>query len=257
MAESKEEVPTTEEAERLKRVGNEAFVAKKYDEAISHYTKAISIDPENAVLYSNRSACYAAKQRWDIALEDAVLCVSKDPKFIKGYFRLSAAQMELKQYSDAEATLKAVLQLEPDNDLVPKHLAKVQKAKKAAAAAAKKPTRQLDEAQQKEFMELQEQINAFSRDLRGVQAKLSGYERDTKINAVTANEVEKLDPSTPMYLAVGKTFLFTERSEIESKLEKEIENITKNKRDLLDRQEYLERKIKSDQNNLKDLTAGL
>lgn len=64
----------------------------------------------NSTIYS---ACYAAKQRWDIALEDAVLCVSKDPKFIKGYFRLSAAQMELKQYSDAEATLKAVLQLEP------------------------------------------------------------------------------------------------------------------------------------------------
>lgn len=60
-----------------------------------------------------------------------------------------------------------------------------------------------------------------------MQAKLSGLERDTKINAVTANEVEKLDPSTPMYLSVGKTFLFTERSEIESKLEKEIENITK------------------------------
>ena len=59
------------------------------------------------------------------------------------------------------------------------------------------------------------------------QGKLSGLDRDAKVNAITANEVEKLDASVPLYLSVGKTFLYTERAEIESKLEKEIENITK------------------------------
>ena len=36
------------------RLGNEFFSAKKYDEAILHYTTAIKEDPENAVYYSNR-----------------------------------------------------------------------------------------------------------------------------------------------------------------------------------------------------------
>jgi tetratricopeptide (TPR) repeat protein len=36
------------------RLGNEFFSAKKYDEAIIHYTTAIAEDPENAVYYSNR-----------------------------------------------------------------------------------------------------------------------------------------------------------------------------------------------------------
>jgi tetratricopeptide (TPR) repeat protein len=36
------------------RLGNEAFIAKKYDVAMKHYTKAIELDPENAVYYSNR-----------------------------------------------------------------------------------------------------------------------------------------------------------------------------------------------------------
>lgn len=38
----------------LGRLGNEAFVEKKFDEAMTHYNAAINIDPENAVYYSNR-----------------------------------------------------------------------------------------------------------------------------------------------------------------------------------------------------------
>jgi tetratricopeptide (TPR) repeat protein len=36
------------------RLGNEFFSAKKFDQAILHYTDAINADPENAVYYSNR-----------------------------------------------------------------------------------------------------------------------------------------------------------------------------------------------------------
>lgn len=59
------------------------------------------------------SACYGALKQWDKAFEDALLCVSKDPKFIKGYYRLSSAQTELKRYDDSIATLRAALTLEP------------------------------------------------------------------------------------------------------------------------------------------------
>jgi tetratricopeptide (TPR) repeat protein len=36
------------------RLGNDAFQAKKYEEAIQHYSKSIQVDPNNAVYYSNR-----------------------------------------------------------------------------------------------------------------------------------------------------------------------------------------------------------
>ena len=81
-----------ETAEELKRRGNELFATRQYDEAIELYNKAIAIDPENAVLYSNRSACYASKKQWQKALEDAKISISKDPNFIKAYHRLAAAQ---------------------------------------------------------------------------------------------------------------------------------------------------------------------
>ena len=36
------------------RLGNAAFAAKEYDEAIKYYTAAIAIDSKNCVYYSNR-----------------------------------------------------------------------------------------------------------------------------------------------------------------------------------------------------------
>ena len=68
------------------------FATRQYDEAIELYNKAIAIDPDNAVLYSNRSACFASKKQWQRALEDAKTSISKDPNFIKAYHRLAAAQ---------------------------------------------------------------------------------------------------------------------------------------------------------------------
>jgi tetratricopeptide (TPR) repeat protein len=112
-------------------LGNDAFLAKNYEEAIKHYSDSIQTDPDNAVYYSNRrlailnfrflkslnfvyfSACYASLKNWQLSLEDALVCISKDHKFVKGYYRLSSAQTELGSYDDAETTLRAALALEP------------------------------------------------------------------------------------------------------------------------------------------------
>ena len=55
----------------LKDQGNKAFQAKDYDTAIALFTKAIGLDPQNHVLFSNRSAAKAGKKQWAAALEDA------------------------------------------------------------------------------------------------------------------------------------------------------------------------------------------
>jgi len=89
---------------------------------------------------------------WQKALEDALVSISKDPKYIKGYYRLSSAQTELQLFDDAETTLKAALTLEPGSEVIMRQL-KALKTKRAAASAAanqKKPAKKLDEAQIKE-----------------------------------------------------------------------------------------------------------
>ena len=52
---------------------------------------------------------------WQKAFDDALSSISKDPKFIKGYYRLASAQTELGRFDDAETTLRAALTLEPGN----------------------------------------------------------------------------------------------------------------------------------------------
>ncbi len=59
------------------------------------------------------SACYAFQKKWDLVLQDAVLCLSRDPKSVKGYYRLAQAQIELSQLDDAEATIIAALKIDP------------------------------------------------------------------------------------------------------------------------------------------------
>ena len=88
------------------------------------------------------------------------MCVTKDSKFIKGYYRLATAQTELHLFDDASTTLQTALKIEPENDQLLKQV-RVVKSKRAAAASAvskARPAKQLDEAQRKEFDELRDQV---------------------------------------------------------------------------------------------------
>ena len=57
-------------AEEFKSQGNAAFAKKDYYEAIDNFSKAISLDANNHVLYSNRSASYACIQVLQFDVKD-------------------------------------------------------------------------------------------------------------------------------------------------------------------------------------------
>lgn len=105
-------------------------------------------------------------------------------------------------------------------------------------------------------MELQEQTNTYSRDLKNVSLRLSSLQRDSKLNQITQTQINTLDESIPLYRAVGKAFFFTPQDSIQNRLEKELETYKKNEKDLSDRMQYLERRITSNTQNLKDLVAA-
>ena len=67
----------------LKDKGNAALAIGDYEQAIQYYTEAIALDPNNHVLFSNRSAAFAKQGKYQNALEDAEKTVSIKPDWPK------------------------------------------------------------------------------------------------------------------------------------------------------------------------------
>jgi prefoldin subunit 1 len=106
-------------------------------------------------------------------------------------------------------------------------------------------------------MDLQDQINNNKRELQIVQSKLNSLQKDQRVNQVTTNQLKLLEKNTKLYKSIGKSFVLSNEEEINKKLVEEIEYVTKTSKILVDQQEYLERKITSDNENLKDLLYGV
>lgn len=85
----------------LKEKGNVFVKEKRYREAMECYTAALSLDPSNHAILSNRSLTFYRQGRLDEALNDANECIKVAPHFAKGYLRKSAALNGLALYVDA------------------------------------------------------------------------------------------------------------------------------------------------------------
>ncbi|KAF1323395.1 putative molecular chaperone, partial [Globisporangium splendens] len=104
------------QAEAFKAEGNRLLAAKSYADAVEMYSRAIELDPDNAVYFSNRSAAYLAMgDARGKALKDAEKCIELKPEWWKGYSRKGAAEHALQRFDAARATYNEGLKLDPDN----------------------------------------------------------------------------------------------------------------------------------------------
>ena len=93
-----------ETAKDWKEKGNALVKEKKYKEALDCYTKAIEIEPNDKILYSNRSAMHLNLSEFDKALEDAEKAISLKSDYAKAYLRKGKAlegQQRLQEALDA------------------------------------------------------------------------------------------------------------------------------------------------------------
>lgn len=117
-------------AERFKAMGNEAFEAGNFLQAIQHYTQAIDLAKASgadaafmAALYSNRSASYlqgskllpSVESAYDHALCDAEEAIARRPNWFKGYSRQGDACFKAMRYREAVEAYEMALRLQPGN----------------------------------------------------------------------------------------------------------------------------------------------
>ncbi|CAI9107696.1 OLC1v1007118C2 [Oldenlandia corymbosa var. corymbosa] len=95
--------------------GLAAFKEENYAVACTWFSAAVSADPDDASVLSNRSLCFLRLNNGDLALADAEKCVSLKPNWAKAHYREGAAWMFLDNYSMATKAFAEALKLEPDN----------------------------------------------------------------------------------------------------------------------------------------------
>ena len=106
--------------------GNAFVKEKKYQDALDCYTKAIDIDPNDPVLYSNRSAMESNLGKFDKALEDAEKAISLKQDYVKAYLRKGTALNGLNKIDEAKASFEAGLKIDPNNNQLKDELNKIE-----------------------------------------------------------------------------------------------------------------------------------
>eukprot|EP00961_Rhodomonas_salina_P226949 3068235-Rhodomonas_salina.1 len=99
-----------------KLLGNAAFSAGRYEEAITHYSAGLEqCGAERHVLLSNRSARHAALRQFWCALKDAEECTTLEPKWPKGHLRKGTAHLGLLNLSAAYGAYTKALEVSADD----------------------------------------------------------------------------------------------------------------------------------------------
>ncbi|KAF4987770.1 hypothetical protein FDECE_15308 [Fusarium decemcellulare] len=127
-------------ADELKALGNKAIAEKNFDEAVAKFTEAIAIQPENHILYSNRSAAYASKKDWPNALKDAEKTTEIKPDWAKGWGRKGAALHGQGDLLGANDAYEEGLKHDANNAQLKNGLASVKKAMEAEVGGPQDPS---------------------------------------------------------------------------------------------------------------------
>jgi len=140
---STDETPlTTDDAAKsleLKDLGNTALLSGRINEAITHYTSAINLQPNtpNAILLSNRAQAYIKVENYGLAITDATAAIQTDPAYPKAYYRRGTCEFALNKPKAARKDFRMVCKLKPkDKDARAKYRECDRLVKEAAFCAA-------------------------------------------------------------------------------------------------------------------------
>ena len=244
------------EAEALKAEGNQFFAKKMYEQAIEKYTMAIEKDGQNHIYYSNRSICYAESGNYQAAEKDGEMCIKLNPGFAKGFHRLANAQYLLGKLDEALSSVSEGLKKDGGFSELKKLRNKI-KAKKQQQARTSRAGADgkggMDEATQKELMQVTEQYQQTKRDLAEVEARTQMALKSSRRTALTVEQIGALPEDTPLYRGIGKMFLRSPKADVQTLLDNQVAEENEKKGALDSRKTFLTRRLQSQEANLQDI----
>ena len=105
--------------EAKKKEGNDAFQRGAQEEAVTAYTEALAVDPDNsafnATLFANRAAAYSKLGKNKEALEDCTSALDLDPNYLKALLRRAQIYMTMEKYEEAVRDYEKAHQMDEDN----------------------------------------------------------------------------------------------------------------------------------------------
>uniref|UniRef100_A0A7S2YG96 protein-serine/threonine phosphatase n=1 Tax=Entomoneis paludosa TaxID=265537 RepID=A0A7S2YG96_9STRA len=104
---------TVDQITSLKDLGNEELQKGHYLKAIDYYSQGLELEPNHAVLLSNRAFVYIKIENYGLALQDAEASIQLDQTYAKAYYRRASANLALNHYKLARKDLKQVCLLKP------------------------------------------------------------------------------------------------------------------------------------------------
>ncbi|XP_048458872.1 E3 ubiquitin-protein ligase TTC3 [Rhincodon typus] len=97
-----------QKSEEYRKRGNEEFKNENYEAAVSWYSKAIDLRPDNHILYGNRALCFSRIENYGKALGDGKRAIVLKPNWPKGHYRLCDALFSMGEHKRAiDANAKA------------------------------------------------------------------------------------------------------------------------------------------------------
>jgi tetratricopeptide (TPR) repeat protein len=106
---------TFKESEQLVQRGVKLFEGEQWDEAITVFTKAIELDPENVPGYSHRAATWIRKGNLGMAFDDYHRILQLSPTHFESHMNLSWIYAQQQQWDLGIELWSNLIKLEPNN----------------------------------------------------------------------------------------------------------------------------------------------
>jgi len=92
-------------ASEMQQEANQLYNQGLYAKAVDRYTDGINLNPNSAVLYSNRAQAETKCYQYERAVNDCLKAIELDPGFAKSYHRASACYVKLGDLTKAKFML--------------------------------------------------------------------------------------------------------------------------------------------------------